>query len=96
MHCFLLIFCGDTSDTELINQAFSFFEEVILTPSLSALPNNQALDDMTVCNWHTDELHVAKLLAVKRTVVIVSKWPTPAGRLNVNLSLAKVCFQVIG
>ena len=26
-------------------------------------------------NWHTDELHVAKLLAVKRTVVTVTKWP---------------------
>jgi len=31
---------------------------------------------MTVSFWHTDELHVAKLLAVKRTVVTVSKWPT--------------------
>jgi hypothetical protein len=30
---------------------------------------------MTVSFWHTDELHVAKLLAVKRTVVTVSKWP---------------------
>ena len=28
--------------------------------------------------WHTDELHVAKLLAVKRTVVTVSKWPRHA------------------
>jgi hypothetical protein len=28
--------------------------------------------------WHTNELHVAKLLAVKRTVVSVSKWPLAA------------------
>jgi len=26
-------------------------------------------------NGHTDELHVAKLLAVNRTLVTVSKWP---------------------
>jgi hypothetical protein len=27
---------------------------------------------LTVCSWHTDELHVAKLLAVKQPVVNVS------------------------
>jgi len=32
---------------------------------------------LTVRSWHTDELHVAKLLAVKRTVVTVSKWRAP-------------------
>ena len=35
---------------------------------------------MTVSFWHTDELHVAKLLAVKRTVVTVSKWPMVANQ----------------
>jgi hypothetical protein len=33
---------------------------------------------LTVRSWHTDGLHVAKLLAVKRTVVTVSKWPIAA------------------
>jgi len=28
--------------------------------------------------WHTDELHVAKLLAVKRTVASGSSWPEAA------------------
>jgi hypothetical protein len=35
---------------------------------------------LTVRSWRTDELHVEKLLAVKRTVVTVSKWPSPACR----------------
>jgi len=33
---------------------------------------------LTVRFWHTDELHVAKLLAVKRAVVIGRNWPTAA------------------
>ena len=31
----------------------------------------------TVSLWHTDELHVAKLLAVKRTVATGKNWPEP-------------------
>jgi hypothetical protein len=30
--------------------------------------------------WPADEFYVAKLLAVKRTVVTVSKWPLPVIR----------------
>ena len=36
-------------------------------------------------NWHTDELHVAKLLAVKRTVVNDSFWPKPGDEKTNNL-----------
>ncbi|MGZ3805252.1 MAG: hypothetical protein ACXVB4_13645 [Pseudobdellovibrionaceae bacterium] len=46
-------------------------------------PQNDRFSMLTSCSlgtravsyWHTDEHHVAKLLAVKRTVVTVSKWP---------------------
>ena len=47
---------------------------------------------LTVRSWHTDELHVAKLLAVKRTVLTVSKWPRAVVQLIKNRAISQSVF----
>ena len=58
---------------------------------------------MSVSYWHTDELNVAKLRAVKRPVVNDSFWPLGAGHdrwdlaeirplYNLKLGIFSVCF----
>jgi hypothetical protein len=37
-------------------------------------------DSLTVLRWHTDDLHVAKLPALKQPLVTVSCWPLPVIR----------------
>jgi hypothetical protein len=37
-------------------------------------------------NWHTDEFHVAKLLAVKRPFVTVSKWPIASSQFQPKIN----------
>jgi len=43
---------------------------------------------MNGCNWHTDELHIAILLAVKRTVMTVSKWPLVDRHNHIMMSVS--------
>jgi len=49
---------------------------------------------MTGWFWPTDKLHVAKLLAVKQTVVTVSKWPRPGDQKTTNFVVVNVSFEL--
>jgi len=41
---------------------------------------------VSVSSWHTDKPYVAKLLAVKQTIVTVSKWPSAGGQFQLKIN----------